>query len=82
MTDDDKKILRDHLQKNLELLSDVVEHETDERHAIRENLAAFHEAFDERKKFLDAEADKKRAQDNAELDAQIEQLKNLCRQKG
>ena len=64
MTDDDKKILRDHLQKNLELLSDVVEHENDERHAIRENLAAFHKAVDERQKFLDAEADKKRAQES------------------
>ena len=77
MTDDDKKILREHLQKNLEMLGEVVEHEADERHAIRENLAAFHTALDERKKILDAEAEKKSAQDDAELNAQINQLKNF-----
>ena len=77
LTKEEKENLRAHIQNNLELLSEVVQKENAERQAVKKNLADFHKAVDEREKFLEAAANKKRAEDLAELDEQIARLKNF-----
>ena len=74
MTDEQKKDLRAHLEKNLELLGAVVQHENDERRAVKEKLEQFHRALNEREKILDETLDKKRSENSAALDAQIARL--------
>ena len=77
LTKEEKENLRAHIQNNLELLSEVVQKENAERQAVKKNLSDFHKAVDEREKFLEAAANKKRAEDLAELDEQIARLKNF-----
>ena len=77
MTREEKEKLRVHVQKNLELLNEVVQHENKERRAIEKNLEEFHKAVDEREKIINAALEEKHAENLSELDKQIEQLKKF-----
>lgn len=66
-----------HVKKNLELLNEVVQHETEERVTVKKNLSDFHEAVNEHKKIVDASLDKKHSEDLTTLDEQLAQLKNF-----
>lgn len=77
MTDEQSKELQNHLQKNLEMLSDVIQYEDDERQSVKKNLETFQQALNDRKKILNDAADKKRAEDETELNDQFARLKNF-----
>lgn len=77
MTKEEKEKLRVHVQKNLELLNEVVQNENKERRAIEKNLEEFHKAVAERETIINAALEEKHAKDLSELDTQIEQLKKF-----
>ena len=77
MTDEQSKELQSHLQKNLEILDNVIRYENDERQSVKKNLETFHQVLNDHEKILNDAADRKRAEDEAELDDQLARLKNF-----
>ena len=55
----------------------VLAQENKKRQEIKENLAAFHKAVDEREKIIDAAFNKKRDEEIKKLDMQSDELKKI-----